>query len=140
MVLIPKNGFDGGNIHFICLLVMLGLFPCGLKINFGLWSGFLHDDFMFNLIPLSFGFSSYHNWNKLASWIKTVTKDIISSDAPLGLSSGIKKFKNLLIFKVANAKFVRFPSSQETNNGRNFKMGLKQNHKWEFKVKSTSTN
>jgi hypothetical protein len=100
-VLIPNNGFDGENIPFICLLVMLGLFPSGFKINLGLWSGFLHDDFMFNLIPLSFGFFSYHNWNKFGSWIKTTTKDIISSDAPLGLSSGIKKFKNLLIFKVA---------------------------------------
>jgi hypothetical protein len=35
------------------------------------------------------------------SWIKIATKDIISSDAPLGLSSGIKILKNLLIFKVA---------------------------------------
>jgi hypothetical protein len=100
-VLVLNNGFDGGNIPLICLRVMLGLFPNSLKINLGLWSGFLHDDFMFNLIPLSFGFFSYHNWNKLGSWIKTATKDIISSDAPLGLSSGIKKKLNLLIFKVA---------------------------------------
>jgi hypothetical protein len=73
-VLIPNNGFDGGNIPLICLPIMLGLFPSGLKINLGLWSGFLHYDFMFNFIPLSLVFLAIIIGTSLVLGLKLLPK------------------------------------------------------------------